>query len=88
MDDNHFPINKRSNTRPSLLHFNGGGKDVLYQMEHGMWYAVAGAQAKTAAEVTDFMFPVGSEDKTQRFADFGCGDASQYPPDPHWKRHW
>ena len=94
--------NFKTGTKPVMLHFSGGGKDILLSNEHGIWYMQPDSAKPTAShparlsydEVTNHEYDVApvpgirDEPGKIKFKDTRCGPASKYTPEAKWKRQW
>lgn len=67
-------VNTRTNSRPAVIHFNGGGKQYHLQMESKMWYkaAVHNTQDKHEVLANQVLEVPTQAPKATRFSDI-CG---------------
>jgi hypothetical protein len=84
------PVNTRTGTAPLMLHFNGGGKDTLLSVEHGMWYRHPEEFPHVLSEerMTSHRFPIGFGGESVSFYHTGCLEANRTRLLGKWKRHW
>lgn len=89
-DSDKRPINTQTGAKPLMLHFNGGGKDTLLSVEHGMWYRHPDNVSRVLSEeqLTSHRFAIGFDDDTVSYYDTGCLEANQTRLLAKWKRKW
>lgn len=101
VDDSGVWHNRMTNTKPLVLHFNGGSKDAMLDVEHGLWYYRRPLQPAphlprplSADEVSETLLTIGpvpgrrDTDGAVRYDHTGCGNVEDFPPHSRFLAKW